>query len=191
MGQFNINDYETVQSRLPKFFEKYDGGRVITNLESDINDLSTVVFKAELWDGDKLLSTGWAFEKEGAGFVNKTAHVENCETSAIGRALANITIHGDKRPSREEMQKVQRNESRARTPKEEEEALTKEQPLNLDHVTIIQNEMKKRQGLDDITSLLAWCAKKWEYPINEVADIKQGDAEKFMKIIKKKPLKVN
>ena len=46
-------------------------------------------------------------EKAGQGYVNKTSHVENCETSAIGRALANMGLHGSKRPSREEMQKTQ------------------------------------------------------------------------------------
>ncbi|HUX53333.1 MAG TPA: hypothetical protein VMV56_02845, partial [Williamwhitmania sp.] len=106
MPNFNINDYETVQSRLPKFFLKYPNGRVITELKSPVENIETVVFQAALYDGENLLSTGWAFEKAGAGFVNKTSHLENCETSAIGRALANITIHGDKRPSREEMEKV-------------------------------------------------------------------------------------
>jgi hypothetical protein len=75
---------------------------------SDVSKIKEVVFKAELFNGDILLSTGWAFEREGDGMVNQTSHLENCETSAIGRALANITIHGDKRPSREEMEKVQR-----------------------------------------------------------------------------------
>jgi hypothetical protein len=58
-----------------------------------------------------LISTGYAEEVRGAGNVNRTSHVENCETSAIGRALANCGMAGSdmtKRPSREEMAKVQR-----------------------------------------------------------------------------------
>jgi hypothetical protein len=58
-----------------------------------------------------LIGTGYAEEVRGAGNVNRTSHVENCETSAIGRALANCGMAGSdmtKRPSREEMSKVQR-----------------------------------------------------------------------------------
>jgi hypothetical protein len=69
------------------------------------------VIRAELWLGENLIATGYAEEVRGAGNVNRTSHVENCETSAIGRALANCGMAGSdmtKRPSREEMSKVQR-----------------------------------------------------------------------------------
>jgi NADH/NAD ratio-sensing transcriptional regulator Rex len=64
------------------------------------------VVKAYVYLGDTLVSTGLAYEKNGEGYVNKTSHLENCETSAIGRALANFNYAGSKRPSREEMQKA-------------------------------------------------------------------------------------
>jgi len=51
---------------------------------------------------------GHAYEEKTDRGVNATSHVENCETSAIGRALANWTYQAGKRPSREEMQKVDR-----------------------------------------------------------------------------------
>jgi hypothetical protein len=69
------------------------------------------VIRAELWLGDVCIATGYAEEVRGAGNVNRTSHVENCETSAVGRALANAGMAGtdvNKRPSREEMAKVQR-----------------------------------------------------------------------------------
>jgi hypothetical protein len=69
------------------------------------------VIRAELWLDDALIATGYAEEVRGAGNVNRTSHVENCETSAVGRALANAGMAGSdvsKRPSREEMAKVQR-----------------------------------------------------------------------------------
>jgi hypothetical protein len=69
------------------------------------------VIRAELWLGENMIATGYAEEVRGAGNVNRTSHVENCETSAIGRALANCGMAGSdmsKRPSREEMAKVQR-----------------------------------------------------------------------------------
>jgi hypothetical protein len=69
------------------------------------------VIRAELWLDDVCVATGYAEEVRGAGNVNRTSHVENCETSAVGRALANAGYAGsdvNKRPSREEMSKVQR-----------------------------------------------------------------------------------
>jgi hypothetical protein len=68
------------------------------------------VIRAELWLEDVCIATGYAEEVRGAGNVNRTSHVENCETSAVGRALANAGMAGSdvsKRPSREEMTKVQ------------------------------------------------------------------------------------
>jgi len=53
-------------------------------------------------------ATGFAFEVDGQGMANKTSALENCETSAIGRALANAGFSGNKRTSREEMEKVAR-----------------------------------------------------------------------------------
>jgi len=117
MAKFNLEDYETVEIRIKKFYEKYPEGRILTDLVSDIDDIETVIFKSFIYNGEILLSTGWAFEREGDGFVNKTCHLENCETSAIGRGLANIGLSGDKRPSREEMQKVERMQGEPNLPK--------------------------------------------------------------------------
>jgi hypothetical protein len=71
------------------------------------------VFKCELWLNDEVIATGWAEEIRGQGNVNKSSHVENAETSSLGRALANAGLSGSdftKRPSREEMAKVVRYE---------------------------------------------------------------------------------
>ena len=102
----NLQNYEEVKDRIPAFLTKYPSGRITTSLMEHGTDMAWVVFRAELWTGDILLSTGWAYEAKGQG-VNKDAWVENCETSAIGRALANLAIHAGPRPSREEMSKVQ------------------------------------------------------------------------------------
>ena len=121
MGNFNLDDYEPVHKRIPKFYEIHHDGRIITELVSSLAD--TVIFKATLFkDAAELeknlpLSTGYATETAGDGYVNKTSHLENCETSAIGRALANIGLAGDKRPSREEMKKT-KPEQKSPTQKE-------------------------------------------------------------------------
>jgi hypothetical protein len=106
---FDLSDYEPVAVRLDRWLAQHPNGRVITDLVHYLSDVA--VFKAELWLDDVLISTGWAEEVRGQGNVNKTSHVENCETGAVGRALANAGMAGgslEKRPSREEMSKVQR-----------------------------------------------------------------------------------
>jgi hypothetical protein len=116
---FNLDDYEPVAARLDRWLEnRYSGymastndyPRVITQMISEPG-ADICVMRAELWLGEMLISTGYAEEVRGAGNVNRTSHVENAETSAVGRALANAGMAGsdvNKRPSREEMSKVQR-----------------------------------------------------------------------------------
>lgn len=118
---FNLDDYEPVATRLVRWLEAAAARnmqpRVITEMVHRGDDWC--VFKAELWADDLnvspqrtiLISTGWAEEHQTDRGVNQTSHVENCETSAVGRALANAGFAGSdpsKRASREEMTKVQR-----------------------------------------------------------------------------------
>jgi hypothetical protein len=113
---FNLENYETVASRLDRWLVKYELPEVVvprTRVETELVHYSDnrCVFKASIYVDNILVSTGWAEETRGEGMVNKTSHVENCESSAVGRALANAGLAGSdpsKRPSREEMEKVQR-----------------------------------------------------------------------------------
>lgn len=83
-----LKDYVEVNVRIMKFYEKYPNGRIITDMVSWEND--KVVVKAKVYrdNEDVVASTGYAYEKEGSSFINKTSALENCETSAVGRALA-------------------------------------------------------------------------------------------------------
>jgi hypothetical protein len=106
---FNLDDYEPVAVRHSRWLEQHPNGRTITHMVS-IPGADICVIRAELWLEDVCIATGYAEEVRGAGNVNRTSHVENCETSAVGRALANAGMAGtdvNKRPSREEMAKVQ------------------------------------------------------------------------------------
>ena len=108
---FNLEDYEPVAVRHSRWLEQHPNGRTITLMVSEPG-ADICVMKAELWLDDVRIATGYAEEVRGAGNVNRTSHVENCETSAVGRALANAGMAGTdvhKRPSREEMSKVQRS----------------------------------------------------------------------------------
>jgi hypothetical protein len=113
---FNLENYETVASRLDRWLVKYELPESVvprTRVETELVHYTDnrCVFKASIYVDNILVSTGWAEETRGEGMVNKTSHVENCESSAVGRALANAGLAGSdpsKRPSREEMEKVQR-----------------------------------------------------------------------------------
>ena len=121
MAHFNLQDYETVETRLGKFWEANPNGRVYTELVSA--EAGQFIVKAFIYrnaDDAQAVATGYAEETVTTRGVNQTSALENCETSAIGRALANwIYATKGSRPSREEMEKVQRGQTIAKTgPKE-------------------------------------------------------------------------
>lgn len=144
MAAFNPADYETVEERIRRFYGDHPHGRIITKNITTLQDrqVSTWVVEAEIWlpmfeiwddapaqeipaNSWYLKATGLAFEVDGGKGPNQTSALENCETSAIGRALANGGYSGNKRVTREEMAKV----ARAVTPKPV--------PANFDVKTVI------------------------------------------------------
>lgn len=116
MSRFNLDDYETVEERIKKLYEREPDARITTeNLTtSDDRQSGVWVVRASVFlsSGDQAnglpKATGLAFEVDGKGMANQTAALENAETSAIGRALANAGLSGNKRASREEMAKAER-----------------------------------------------------------------------------------
>jgi hypothetical protein len=105
---FNLADYEPVEVRLEKFIKDYPAFRIATELE--VVEASRYIVKAYLFknaEDSVAWATGYAEETVTSRGVNQTSALENCETSAIGRALANAGYAPKgKRPSREEMTKV-------------------------------------------------------------------------------------
>lgn len=116
---FNLQDYETVEQRIRKFYELHPDGRIVTEwcdfAQEEGDKPWRWLFKATIYltaqDQQERLpkSVGYASERE----VGKQAEwsAELAETSSIGRALANMNLSGNKRASREEMQKVERVEN--------------------------------------------------------------------------------
>ena len=109
---FNLQDYETVETRLEKWHDKFPDSRVETELIEASNTRFVVFAKLFKTEADpKPCATGLAFETITEKGVNSTSALENCETSAIGRALANAGFAAKgKRASREEMAKVNNNQ---------------------------------------------------------------------------------
>ena len=78
-------DYAEVNQRIKAFRMLYPSGTIETELIQ--NENGVCIFRANIYDEDRLLATGTAYEKENSTFINKTSYIENCETSAVGRAL--------------------------------------------------------------------------------------------------------
>jgi len=130
----SIEDYEPVASRLARFWEKHPEGRVITKLITIEGD--RVVVQADIYvdrEDDRPIATDFAEEIRGSNNVNKTSHIENAATSAIGRALADCDFASStdwtKRPSREEMSKVQRMSGDTRITESSDLASEKQQNM--------------------------------------------------------------
>ena len=105
MARFNLEDYATVEERLKLFWSTCDDARIVTVNHTTDPKLWVIETRIYLTAGDQSAdlpkTTGWASEAATDPFA-----LERCETSSIGRALANYIFSGNKRASREEMTKV-------------------------------------------------------------------------------------
>jgi hypothetical protein len=106
---FNLEDYETVEERLVKYWKDHPDGQIHTSLLDSSGGRYIVIAQVYRTEADaRPWTTGLAEETVAGRGVNATSALENCETSAIGRALANAGYATKgKRASREEMSKVQ------------------------------------------------------------------------------------
>ena len=83
-------EYAEVNQRIKAFRMVYPEGTIKTRILS--NENGVCIFEASVYSNadtehGSLLGTGHAYEKESSSFINKTSYIENCETSAVGRAL--------------------------------------------------------------------------------------------------------
>jgi hypothetical protein len=145
MASFNLNEYQTVQERIDLFWAKHPEGRFKLDIVSQTDN--QVVIKASVWTdkNDKHPTTvDFAEERIGTSPVNKISHVENCATSALGRAIS--ALGGEfspkgKRPSRTEMEKVARATQNKATAKDWL-AMAAELGNDLDGLRLLYSEAK-------------------------------------------------
>src|SRR5689334_24400132 len=113
-GRDDLSDYALVADRITLFYERYPDGRIVTELHSRAD--REITFRALVYRSAadaQPAATGWASEREGDGEINRVACLENTETSAVGRALANLGFTASRfRPSAEEMAKAARARAR-------------------------------------------------------------------------------
>lgn len=112
MATFDLESYATVQERIAQFYQDFPDGSIRTFMV--VRDGPEVIFEARVYRTPEeaamgVYTSGWAREIEGKSPVNRTSHLENAESSAVGRSLANLGYATDaRRPSRSEMIKVAR-----------------------------------------------------------------------------------
>lgn len=112
MANFDLSKYQTVQDRIDLFWKAHPAGRF--NIEIVSLSEQQVVMKAEVWTDisePNPRAVDYAEERFGSSPVNKSSFIENCATSVLGRAISQLGGHLSPKglkPSREEMEKVQR-----------------------------------------------------------------------------------
>ena len=108
MADIDLANYEPVDERIARFKADHPNFRVLTEESHDGEPGATRwIVKASIWRDAENTGipdgTGYAFEIDGKGMTQRTAALETCETSAIGRALANLGYAGNRKVTREEM----------------------------------------------------------------------------------------
>lgn len=113
-------DYAEVNQRIKAFRMVYPQGAIVTDLVSDENGVCICKAIVQNEEGF-VIGTGHAYEKEGSTFINKTSYIENCETSAVGRALGMAGFGIDTSvASAEEVQNAIKQQEEAKKKEEEE-----------------------------------------------------------------------
>lgn len=161
---FNLSDYEDVDSRIHKFYEIYEDGAILTELISNDEEKGVVVFKAVAYRthvDNQPSAIGYARGGRKDRGVDRDFWFENCETSAIGRCLANLGLSArGKRASSLEMAKVADAKASGSAPirvrtKEQKDFLTERNPgAEIIWDTTIEPPTEPEQAFGDVGDLI-------------------------------------
>ena len=165
-------EYAQVNERIKAFWQLCPEGRIETHIISVENGVCIIeAFVYENKDEEKPRATGIAYEKEGSTFINKTSYIENCETSAVGRALGNAGIGIDTSvASAEEVQNaILQQEGDKKISKTQAEALRQSIENSLLDVNGIDKEILSKYGYVEIKDIKI---KDYGNIVNEFKKIK-------------------
>lgn len=167
-------NYAEVNQRIKAFRMVYPTGTIETQLVSNENGIC--IFKAIVGFIDEnnnlvILGTGNAYEREGSSFINKTSYIENCETSAVGRALGMAGFGID--VSIASAEEVENAITQQEEMKKQEEAL-REQLIGNNEISILKRTIEKygKNETDVMTILM-------KYDYKELKEIKKKDYAKI------------
>lgn len=163
-------EYALVNQRIKAFRMICPEGTIETEMLSNVDGVC--VFKATVKDVDLVLGTGHAYEKESSSYINKTSYIENCETSAIGRALASCGFGIDTGvASYEEVANAIKNQ----------ETIPPKGPV-----------MPKKASEDSVRYILANATEAElkkvveAYKINQLSELSEDQAQKTIRAINKR-----
>lgn len=165
-------DYAEVPQRIKAFRMICPNGSIVTEMLS--NDGEICIFKATVSDDNgMILGTGTAFENKNNGFINKTSYIENCETSAVGRALAMCGFGIDLSiASYEEVANAIENQK----PKEKDERIENAE-MRTKILKYVNRHGYTKEQIDAI------CKK---YGVKELNEMKTVDCKAYIKFIESK-----
>ena len=164
-GEVKKKAYVEVNQRVQAFRKLCPEGTIETEMLS--NNGGMCIFKATVKNGDVVLATGFAYEKESANYINQTSYIENCETSAIGRALGFVGIGIENSiASYEEVNNAIRQQEYIST------------PLSKKDLTILVNTWTSAGGTEE--NLLSFCKVK------KAEDITSAMRDKVLMKLKEK-----
>lgn len=111
--KIDLSDYITVNERIEKFYQKYPDGSIQTEI-FELTDTRVIMRSFVYRTPDDIRpATGMAMEVEGSSFINRNSHIENAETSAVGRALAMLGFEIKKSiASKEEVENAKLNQNK-------------------------------------------------------------------------------
>ena len=165
-------EYAEVPQRVKAFRSLYPGGSISTEILS-LADGICVMKATVAAENGSVLSSGTAYEKEGSSYINKTSYIENCETSAVGRALGFAGFGIDTSiASAEEVMNAQYQQS-------------------LDTVDAKRGKLKNllMKTESDPTLFLIWCSKEFKREVNAVDELNEFELDRAMAQVKRKEKK--
>lgn len=176
-------EYAEVPQRVKAFRMLHPNGTIDTQIISNVQGV--VVIKATVADeAGNILATGHAYEKEANGFINKDSYIENCETSAVGRALGFVGLGIDTSIcSAEELSNALLNQDEEPAEKPKKGSSKKKEPeaeidLNAtieDTPSAVKNITEMIKTLEKMGATAFMDELKQVYGIERIEDIKKGD----------------
>lgn len=172
MTDIKGRDYAEVPQKVAAFRKLFPMGTITTDIIS--LDAGMVVMKAVASVDGVVLGEGLAYEKEGSSFINKTSYIENCQTSAVGRALSFLGLTGAS-----------------------ESIASYEEVMNAKKQQKMMSEDEKKAQLkkllqdtdSDVTLFLIWCNKEFKREIASVDELIEIELDRAISKVKQKEKK--
>ena len=185
-------DYAEVPQRVTAFRKLYPQGTITTEILS-IED-GICVMKATVSNNGEILGEGTAYEKENGSFINKTSYIENCETSAVGRALgfAGFGVDVSIASAEEVINAINnQNNSNQNNSKTETETKSENAKKSKKQKQNVEDKKAELKGLleetnSDVNKFLDWCTGKFERGITSVDAMLEPELDEAIKVVKSK-----